>query len=134
MLELLHDCDHLFKLFMKLLLLAYVLGLLDQIVILSFVIIDFSLMALLFRHSTIQHLIDTQFILVILNRVAPLLSYWTLRGGAIAILVDADDAVAYLLSIVIAALKFVHGVHFAQICVVFGLLTRPHFPILRALI
>ena len=134
MLELLHDCDHLFKLFMKLLLLAYVLGLLDQIVILSFVIIDFSLMALLFRHSTIQHLIDTQFILEILDGMAPLLSNWTLGRATVAILVDADHTVAYFLPIVITSLEFVHGVHFAQICVVFGLLTRPHFPILRALI
>lgn len=66
--------------------------------------------------------------------MAPLLSNWTLGRATVAILVDADHTVAYFLPIVITSLEFVHGVHFAQVCVVFGLLTRPHFPILSALI
>lgn len=57
-----------------------------------------------------------------------LLSHRTLGRGAV--LVDANDTVANFLSVVITSLEFVHCVHFAQICVVLGLLACPHLPLL----
>ena len=67
MFVLLYDCDHLFKLLMEFLLIPGVFVLLDHMVVLSFVSIYFILMELLSQDSTIQHLIDTQFILEILD-------------------------------------------------------------------